>query len=117
VKPILRQALITPGNYRRICARIVPSDQRDAIRPGIRISHYAFTDSQGQPGYIIISHTTGRAGICFAEGRTEWGKWDGEVSTITTDGGRRYTLTGRNVSDERNQPREHGEALQAGHEP
>jgi hypothetical protein len=94
MKTILRQVLITPGNYRRICIRIVPHDQREAIRPGIRISHYAFTDSQGQPGYIIVSHTTGRAGICFAEGRTEWGRWDEETGTITTDGGQRYNRAG-----------------------
>ena len=70
MKPILKQVLITPGNYRRICARIVPQDQRDAIRPGIRVSHYTFTNSQGQQGHVIISHTTRRAGICFAQGRT-----------------------------------------------
>ena len=109
MKPILKQVLITPGNYRRICARIVPHDQRDAIRPGIRISHYTFTGSQGQPGYIIISHTTGRAGICFAGGRTEWGKWDEETGTITTDGGRRYTLAGEHLADERPQLREQEE--------
>jgi hypothetical protein len=117
VKTILRQVLITPGNYRRICVRIVPHDQRDAIRPGIRISHYAFTGSLGQQGYIIVSHTTGRAGICFAKGRTEWGRWDDETGTISTDGGRRYTLVGENVSDERNQLQEQEETLQAGHEP
>jgi len=103
MKTILRQVLITPGNYRRICARIAPHDQREAIRPGIRISHYAFTDSQGQPGYIIVSHTTERAGICFIEGRTDWGKWDEETGTITTDGGRLYNRAGEEVSDSRTQ--------------
>jgi len=111
MKTILRQVLITPGNYRRICARIAPHDQREAIRPGIRISHYAFTDSQGQPGYIIVSHTTGRAGICFAEGRTEWGTWDEEAGTIITDGGRLYNRAGEEVSDAREQLLEQGEVL------
>ena len=110
MKTILRQVLITPGNYSRICARIVPQDQRDAIRPGIRVSHYAFTDLQGQQGYVIVSHTTGRAGICFAEGHTEWGRWDDEMGTIITDGGRRYTRAGK-VSDERNRLSEQEETL------
>jgi hypothetical protein len=117
MKAILKQTLITPGNYRRIAARIVPHDQREAIRPGIRISHYTFTDAQGQQGYIIVSHTTQRAGICFAEGRTQWGRWDEETGIISTDGGRRYTLVGENVSDERTQLQEQEETLQAGHEP
>ena len=111
MKPILKQVLITRGNYQRICARIVPQDQRDAIRPGIRVSHYAFTDPQGQQGYVIVSHTTGRAGICFAEGRTAWGRWDEETDIITTDGGRRYTLVGKNMADERQQLREQEETL------
>ena len=97
MKTILRQALITPRNYPRICARIVPQDQREAIRPGIIISHYAFTNSQGQQGYVIISHTTQRAGICFAEGRTEWGTWHEETGTITTDVGRIYNRVGEQV--------------------
>ena len=117
MKPILKQVLITPGNYPRLAARIVPQEQREAIRPGIRVSHYAFPDPQGQPGYVIISHTTQRAGICFAEGRTEWGRWDEETGTLTTDGGQRYTLAGENVSEERNHPREQEATLQTGHEP
>jgi len=76
MQTILKQVLITPHNYPRICTRIVPQDQREAIRPGIIVSHYAFSNQQGHGGYIIINHTTRRAGICFAEGRTEWGKWD-----------------------------------------
>ena|SRR5437870_8870101 len=113
MKTILRQVLITPGNYQRICARIVPQDQRDAIRPGIRISHYTFTDPQGQQGYIIVSHTMGRAGICFGEGRSEWGRWDEETGTLTTDGGQLYTRAGK-VSDKRTQLPEQGEASQTG---
>ncbi len=50
MKTILRQVLITPRNYPRICTRIISQDQRDAIRPGIVISHHAFTNSQGQQG-------------------------------------------------------------------
>jgi hypothetical protein len=70
----MKHALITPRNYPRIAARLVPQDQREAIRPGIIISHYAFTNRHGESGYVIISHTTRRAGICFAEGRTKWGR-------------------------------------------
>src|SRR2546429_3174472 len=99
MKTILRHLLITPRNYPRICTRIVPQDQREAIRPGIRISHYAFTYLQGQTGYIIVSHTTQRAGICFAEGRTAWGRWDEETGTITTDGGRFYNRVGEEVGE------------------
>jgi hypothetical protein len=111
MKAILKQVLISPGNYRRLCARIVPQDQREAIRPGIRISHYVFTDPRGQQGYVIISHTTGRAGICFGEGRSEWGRWDEEAGTITTDDGRLYTRAGENVLNERTQLREQEETL------
>jgi hypothetical protein len=39
-----------PRNFPRIAARIVPQDQREAIRPGILISHYASTNAQDQPG-------------------------------------------------------------------
>jgi hypothetical protein len=117
MKPILRQALITPRNYSRIAARVIPQDQREAIRPGIRISHYAFTNQRGQSGYVIISHTTGRAGICFAEGQTEWGKWNEETSIITTDSGQRYTPTGVEVFDAADQRRGQEEAPQMGQQP
>ena len=80
------------------------------IRPGIRISYYAFTNEQGQQGYVIISHTTQRAGICFAEGRTEWCRWDEETSTITTDGGRLYDRAGEEVGEVRDQLLEQEEA-------
>jgi hypothetical protein len=72
----------------------MPQDQRDAIRPGIIISHYAFTIRQGQEGYVIISHTTQRAGLCVADGRTEWGSWSEKTGTITTDSGRLYNRRG-----------------------
>jgi hypothetical protein len=117
MKPILRQALITPHNYHRIAARVVPQDQREAIRPGIRISHYAFTNQHGQSGYVIISHTTQRAGICFAAGRTEWGKWNEETSIIITDSGQRYTPVGEEVLDAADQPRRLEEAPQMRHQP
>jgi hypothetical protein len=97
MKIILKQALVTPGNYPRIAARIVPQDQRDAIRPGIRISHYSFTNRQGQQVYIIVCHTTNRAGISFAEERTLWGRWEQETGIITTDDGRRFTCGGEEV--------------------
>ncbi len=103
MKTILRHVLITPRNYPRIAARIVPQDQREAIRPGIIISHYTFTNRQGQHGYVIISHTAQRAGICFAEGRTEWGRWDEETGTIITDGGRLYNRAGEEVCEARDQ--------------
>jgi hypothetical protein len=111
MKPILKQALITPRNYSRLAARIIPQDQREAIRPGLRISHYAFTCSQVLHGYITISHTTRRAGICFAEERTQWGRWDEETGLITTDGGRLYNCGGEEVeggysNDERSGPGE-----------
>jgi hypothetical protein len=117
MKTILKQALITPGNYSRIAARIVPQDQRDAIRPGIVVSHYPFTNSRDQRGYITISHTTKRAGICFAEEHTQWGRWDEETHTLTTDGGQRYTLAGQNVAKGRDPLREQEDRLQAGPEP
>jgi hypothetical protein len=76
---------------------MILQDQREAIRPGIIISHYAFTSSQGQPGYIIISHTTQRAGICVGTGPSEWGAWSEETGTITTDGGRMYNRIGETL--------------------
>jgi hypothetical protein len=69
MQTLVKQVLITSRNYLRIAARIVPQDQREAIRPGIIISHYAFTTSQGQQGYVIISHTTRRVGISFGAER------------------------------------------------
>src|SRR5262245_36318586 len=103
MKTILKRALVTPGNYPRILTRIVPPDQRDAIRPGLVVSHYAFTNSQDLHGYFIISHTTRRAGICFSAERTQWGRWNEETGIITTDGGRRYTRLGEEVHDLRDQ--------------
>ncbi len=103
MKTLLRQVLITPRNYRRIAARIVPQDQREAIRPGIIISHHAFTDPQGQQGYVVISHTTQRAGICFGEGRSEWGRWSEETGIITTDGGRLYNRAGEKIGEAKDQ--------------
>jgi hypothetical protein len=35
---LVKQVLITPRNYLRISARIVPQDQREAIRPGIIVT-------------------------------------------------------------------------------
>jgi len=116
MKTILRQALITPRNYSRIAARVVPQDQREAIRPGIRISHYAFTDQHGQSGYVIISHTTQRAGICFAAERTEWGRWNEETDTLITDGGRRYQCAGKAVEEARDQLCTPGEVSQLAQE-
>jgi hypothetical protein len=94
MQTILKQVLITPRNYLRIAARVVPHDQREAIRPGIIISHYAFIRQDGQQGYVIISHTTQRAGICFGEGRSEWGSWSDETGTIMADGKRVYNRVG-----------------------
>jgi hypothetical protein len=94
MRTILKQVLITPRNYLRIAARIVPHDQREAIRPGIIVSHYAFRTLDGQPGYVIVSHTAQRAGISFGEGCSEWGRWSETTGTITTDGGRMYDRVG-----------------------
>jgi hypothetical protein len=91
---ILKEVVVTPRNFPRVYTRIIPQDQRDAIRAGIIISHYAFTNRNGQTGYVIISHTARRAGICFAGGRTEWGVWSEDSGTITTDGGRLYNRVG-----------------------
>jgi hypothetical protein len=93
----VKHVLITPRNFPRIAARIVPQDQRDAIRPGIIISHYTFTMHNGHQGYVIISHTTQRAGICFGEEPSEWGAWSEESGTITTDGGRMYNRVGETL--------------------
>jgi hypothetical protein len=97
MQSLVKQVLITPRNFSRIAARIVPQDQREAIRPGIIISHYAFTAHDGQQGYVIISHTTQRAGICFGAGRSEWGSWSDATGTIATDGGRRYKRLGETL--------------------
>jgi hypothetical protein len=97
MKHILKRALITPGNYPRIAARIAPQDQRDAIRPGLVVSHHAFINSRGQSGHIMISHTTRRAGISFAEECTRWGWWDEDMGIITTDDGRLYRCGGEEV--------------------
>jgi hypothetical protein len=94
MRTILKQVLITPRNCLRVAALIVPQDQRAAIRPGIIISHYAFTNSQGQHGYAIVSHTTQRAGICCSQGCSEWGRWSEATGTITTDSGRMYNRIG-----------------------
>ena len=84
--------------------------------PGVSATA-GFVVRQGQPGYLIISHTTRRAGICFAEGRTEWGRWDEETGTITTDGGQRYDYAGEEVRDAVNQLLTPGEAHQLAEEP
>jgi hypothetical protein len=99
MQTILTLVLITPRNYSRIAARIVPRDQREAIRPRIIISHYAFTTSQGRQGYAIVSHTTRRAGICIGEERSEWGRWSEATGTITTDGGRLYNRVGEPLGE------------------
>ena|SRR5215471_8739024 len=104
MRSILKKVLVTPGNYPRIVARIVPQDQREAIRPGIRISHYAFTNQYGQQGYVIISHTTGRAGICFGQGRSQWGRWDEETGVLSTDDGQRYNRVGEQIVEGGDQP-------------
>jgi hypothetical protein len=44
MRTIVKQVLITPRNFPHIAARIAPQDQREAIRPGIIITHYAFTN-------------------------------------------------------------------------
>jgi hypothetical protein len=103
MKTIINQVLITPRNFPRLIARIVPQDQREAIRPGIIISHYAFTTSQSRQGYVIVSHTTRRAGISFGAERSEWGAWNEELGTITTDGGRMYNQVGESLSEVGNQ--------------
>jgi hypothetical protein len=110
MRTILRQVLITPRNYPRIATRIIPQDQRDAIRPGIIISHYAFTTRQGQEGYVIISHTTQRAGFCVADARTEWGNWSEQTGTITTDSGQLYNRRGEIVCAIESQPAGQGTA-------
>jgi hypothetical protein len=110
MRTIFKQKLITPHNYPRIALRIVPPDQRDAIRPGIIISHYAFTTRQGQQGFVIISHTTQRAGVCVADGRTEWGNWSEETGTITTDGGQLYNRRGELVCAIESHPAGYGAA-------
>jgi hypothetical protein len=110
MQSIAKQVLITPRNFPRIAARIVPQDQREAIRPGIIVSHYAFTNAQGQQGYVIISHTTQRAGICFGKEYSEWGTWNEETDTITTDGGRMYNRLGETLLGFRSSPLELSEA-------
>jgi hypothetical protein len=103
MRTIVKQVLITPRNFPRIATRIVPQDQREAIRPGIIISHYGFTTHDGQQGYVIVSHTTQRGGICFGEGRSEWGRWSEETGTINTDAGRMYNRLGEPLFEVGNQ--------------
>jgi hypothetical protein len=97
MKTLLKHVLITPRNYPRIYSRIVPQDQREAIRAGIIVSHYTFNTRLGQTGYVIVSHTTRRAGISFAGEPTQWGVWSEETGTIQTDGGRLYSRVGELV--------------------
>jgi hypothetical protein len=73
MKTIGKQVLSTSRNFLRISVRLVPQDQREAIRPSIIISHYTFITKDGQAGYVIISHTAKRAGICFSEVRSTAG--------------------------------------------
>jgi hypothetical protein len=94
MKSILKKVLVTPRNFPRVLARIVPQDQREAIRAGIILSHYVFTNRHGQQGYVTISHTAKRAGICFGQERSEWGMWREEAETITTDEGTLYSRVG-----------------------
>src|SRR5262245_10005341 len=95
---IMRHLLVTPRNLTRIQARILPPDQREAVRPGILLTHYTFRAPQGRRGFIIISHAARRAGICF-EGPSEWGHWSAEEHLIRTDSGRIYTSAGELVSE------------------
>ncbi len=99
MRTLLRQVLITPGNYRRIAPRIVPDDQRQEIRAGIIISHYTFQTAQGQAGYGIISHTTQRAGVCRDGQPSVWGTWNAQTGTITTNDGCVYNRLGEVVDD------------------
>jgi hypothetical protein len=80
--------------------RVVPQDQREAIRPGIIISRYTFTTRQGQDGYVIISYTTQRAGLRVADGHTEWGSWSEETGTLTMDSGQLYNRRGERVFEQ-----------------
>ena len=98
MRRIIRHVVVTPRNLTRIQARILPRDQREAVRPGILLTHYAFRTPQGRCGFIIISHAACRAGICF-EGPSEWGHWSPEEHLIRTDTGRIYTSEGELVSD------------------
>jgi hypothetical protein len=99
IRLLLKAVLITPPNYRRILTRIVPEDQRYAVRAGIIISHYTFTTPDGQTGYGIISHTTRRAGVCIASNPTIWGAWSEQTGTITAAGGLVYNRLGELVCD------------------
>jgi hypothetical protein len=94
MRTIVRETLVTARNYPRLCQRIVPADQKAALHAGIVISHYAFTNRLGQSGHVIVSHTTRRAGICFAGERTEWGAWCEETGTITADNGKLFNRVG-----------------------
>jgi hypothetical protein len=114
MQTLVKQGLITPRNFPRLSTRIVPRDQREAIRPGIIIRHYGFTTQHGQSGYVLISHTTQRAGICFGEQRSEWGRWSAETGTITTDGGRLYNRVGEPLFDLGYQALGYGEATRRG---
>jgi hypothetical protein len=94
MKHILKPTIITPGNSPRIAVLIVPPDLCEAIRPGIKIGHYAFINRHEQHGYVIVCHTTRRAGICFTDERTQWGRWDEESDIIMADDGRQLTRMG-----------------------
>jgi hypothetical protein len=53
----------------------------------------------GETGYIIISHSAKRAGICMADGRSERGAWSEQTGTITTNDGRLYNRVGEQICD------------------
>jgi hypothetical protein len=97
MRTIFKHVLITPRNFRRISAGIVPPDQRAAIRAGIYITHYTFTNRQRQTGFVIISHAAQRAGICVAGGPSAWGRWSAEDGRIITDAGRVYSREGEQL--------------------
>jgi hypothetical protein len=97
MRAIVRHVLVTPRNLLRVRAKILPRDQREAIRPGILLSHSAFTTRQGRTGFLIISHAARRAGICFEDQPSEWGRSCPEEHCILTDTGQIYSCTGERI--------------------
>lgn len=100
------KVLVTKENIEEIREEI-SCDQADAIEPGDIISTYAiFYQPGNQRGQLTIIHYTdntnrldGIAGICFGAD-SDWGDWDDENNILTTDEGRKYDITGEDITEE-----------------
>jgi len=80
----MERVTITPENYERIMAKIMPKDQRRQLTYGDVISYYRTEEDEDEPLHITIWHNHGRAAACWVWD-SEWGNWDEVEQTITLD--------------------------------